>query len=80
MQCASHFSQEYLLYFKEKWCRTAGKAPLFGHVDGFQIVPRLLKRLSYQIVICLQFFITLIKTPGHDPPQEASVQKNSTDL
>ena len=30
--CASHFSQEYLVYFKEK-------APLFGHVDSFQIDP-----------------------------------------
>ena len=33
------FSQEYLLYFKEKWCNTAEKDPLFGLVDGFQIDP-----------------------------------------
>ena len=33
------FSQEYLLYFKEKWRGTAGKDLLFGHIDGFQIDP-----------------------------------------
>ena len=34
------FSQEYLLYFKEKWRGTAGKDLLFGHIDGFQIDPK----------------------------------------
>lgn len=37
---ASHFFQEYWLYFKEKWCGTAEKYPLFGRVDRFQIGPR----------------------------------------
>ena len=37
------FSQEYLVYFKEKWCRTAGKDPPLGHVDGFQIGPSIAK-------------------------------------
>ncbi len=30
------FPQEYLLHFKENWCRTAGKDLLFGYVDVFQ--------------------------------------------
>ena len=34
-------TQKYLVYFKEKWSRTAGKDPLLGHVDGFQIDPNL---------------------------------------
>ena len=29
-----------LVYLKEKWCRTAGKDPLLGHVDDFQIDPK----------------------------------------
>ena len=37
-----HFSQKYLLYFKEKWCPAAGKDPLLGHVDCFQIDPNIL--------------------------------------
>ena len=33
------FSQEYLLYFKGKWCSTAEKDLLFGRIDDFQIDP-----------------------------------------
>ncbi len=33
------FFQEYLLYLKEKWGRTAGKESLCRHADGFQIDP-----------------------------------------
>ena len=39
------FPQEYLLYFKGKWCRRAGKDPLFGRVGCFQICPKLLLAL-----------------------------------
>ena len=29
------------MYYKGKWCTAGGKDPLFGHVDGFQIDPKL---------------------------------------
>jgi len=30
------------VYYKGKWCTAGGKDPLFGHVDGFQIGPKML--------------------------------------
>ena len=44
----SHFLQEYLLYFKEKWCRTAETDPLLGDVDGFRIDLRKKRLLPWQ--------------------------------
>ena len=35
------FPQEYFVYYKGKWCTAGGKDPLFGHVDGFQIDPKI---------------------------------------
>ena len=32
------------MYYKGKWCTAGGKGPLFGHVDGFQIDPKILKK------------------------------------
>ena len=32
------------MYCKEKWRTAGGKDPLFGHVDGFQIDPKILKK------------------------------------
>ena len=46
-RCVSHFSQEYLVYFKETGVRTAGKVPPLGHADGFQIDP---KKFSQEII------------------------------
>ena len=38
------FPQEYFVYYKGKWCTAGGKDPLFGHVDGFQIDPKIFKK------------------------------------
>ena len=38
------FSQEYFVYCKEKWRTAGGKDPLFGHVDGFQIDPKIFSK------------------------------------
>ncbi|MEE0381988.1 MAG: hypothetical protein UDN35_06365, partial [Oscillospiraceae bacterium] len=38
------FPQEYFVYYKGKWCTAGGKDPLFGHVDGFQIGPKIIKK------------------------------------
>ena len=43
------FPQEYFVYYKGKWCTAGGKDPLFGHVDGFQIGPKL------QAGICTEY-------------------------
>ena len=32
------------MYYKGKWCTAGGKDPLFGHVDGFQIGPKIFKK------------------------------------
>ena len=32
------------MYYKGKWCTAGGKDPLFGHVDGFQIDPKIFKK------------------------------------
>ena len=32
------------MYCKEKWRTAGGKDPLFGHVDGFQIDPKIFKK------------------------------------
>ena len=32
------------MYYKGKWCTAGGKDPLFGHVDGFQIDPKTVRR------------------------------------
>jgi hypothetical protein len=32
------------VYCKEKWRTAGGKDLLFGHVDGFQIDPKILKK------------------------------------
>ena len=42
---ASHFLQEYWMYFKKKWCGTAKKDLLPGRIDSFQTGPRLFLRL-----------------------------------
>ena len=44
MPAEAIFPQEYFVYYKGKWCTAGGKDPLFGHVDGFQIGPNILKR------------------------------------
>ena len=38
------FLREYFVYYKGKWCTAGGKDPLFGHVDGFQIDPKIFKK------------------------------------
>lgn len=40
------------MYFKKKWCRTAGKDPLFGPVDSFQIDPNKIKILTNVTIKC----------------------------
>ena len=42
MPAEAIFPQEYFVYYKGKWCTAGGKDPLFGHVDGFQIGPKML--------------------------------------
>ena len=44
MPAEAIFPQEYFVYYKGKWCTAGGKGPLFGHVDGFQIDPKILKK------------------------------------
>ena len=42
------FPQEYFVYCKEKWRTAGGKDPLFGHVDGFQIDPKIFKATPHK--------------------------------
>ena len=60
------FSQEYLVYFKEKWCRTAGKDPPLGHVDGFQIGPSSFSVALNEIKCLLRVKEALNKSPAAD--------------
>ena len=53
------------MYYKGKWCTAGGKDPLFGHVDGFQIDPKILKKIliarrarsSYETCFVISFLI-----------------------
>ena len=38
------------MYYKGKWCTAGGKDPLFGLVDGFQIDPKILIGVQYNLV------------------------------
>ncbi len=48
------------MYYKEKWCTAGGKDPLFGHVDGFQIDPKIFRKDFNQEIVsdikCAPFF------------------------
>jgi len=53
------------VYYKGKWCTGGGKDPLFGHVDGFQIGPKIFKKdfnclkgiLFYETCFVISFLI-----------------------
>ena len=48
------------MYCKEKWRTAGGKDPLFGHVDGFQIGPK----IFFKILIGVQYeFVVSLFSP-----------------
>ena len=51
MPAEAIFPQEYFVYYKGKWCTAGGKDPLFGHVDGFQIDLKILKKDFNQDIV-----------------------------
>ena len=59
------------MYYKGKWCTTGGKDPLFGHVDGFQIDPKIFKKDFNQEIVSDRQVLNPLTLFQHDRTNDA---------